>query len=187
MSKREEIIQLADSLIRQKGFNAFSFYEISDIVGIKTASIHYHFKTKSDLGVAVANKHIDNLQILIDRSKGDSPTQKLHNFFSIYENIKEENNVCLVGSLATDFRTLDEKIQERLKALSDMILSWVEEILLQGKAQKEFRYNGESRTKALMIVSNMLASVQLIRVTEQSDFEKIKQQIIIDLTEKIAS
>ena len=65
MSKREEIIQLADTLIRQKGYNAFSFYEISDKVGIKTASIHYHFPAKSDLGIAVVDLHIKNLNGLI--------------------------------------------------------------------------------------------------------------------------
>ena len=109
MSKREEIIQLADTLIRQKGYNAFSFYEISDSVGIKTASIHYHFRTESDLGVAVIEQQSEDLKRWIENSKKRSTEEKLDRFFSIYAKIRQENKVCLVGSLATDFHTLDRK------------------------------------------------------------------------------
>jgi AcrR family transcriptional regulator len=35
MNTREQIIQLADNLTREKGYNAFSFYDISKKVGIK--------------------------------------------------------------------------------------------------------------------------------------------------------
>ena len=64
MNTREQIIQLADSLIREKGYNAFSFYDISKSVGIKTASIHYHFPAKSDLGIAVIEHHIQHLELV---------------------------------------------------------------------------------------------------------------------------
>jgi len=186
MSKRTEIIQLADNLIRQKGYNAFSFYEISDKIGIKTASIHYHFPTKSDLGVAVIDQHMQNLNEMTETLHTKSPLEKLDKFFSIYANIKKENNVCLVGSLATDFQTLDPKVQHRLKSFSSLILDWVSEFLEEGKNDNVFEFEGPSRTKALMIISNMLAIVQLSRLTDDNVFKTVKESIKQDIlkTEK---
>jgi|SRR5690606_2731552 len=185
MSKREEIIQLADTLIRQKGYNAFSFYEISDKVGIKTASIHYHFPAKSDLGIAVVDLHIKNLNGLIENLKSKSPTEKLAKFFSIYSNIQKESKVCLVGSLATDFNTLESKLQDKLKEFSELMLGWVSSFLEEGKGQKVFQFESLPRTKALMIITNMLASVQLIRLTNTDDFKKIKENITNDLIRQV--
>lgn len=181
MSKREEIIQLADALIKQKGYNAFSFYEISDTVGIKTASIHYHFPTKADLGVAVIERHIENLNDLIGKLKGRSPIEKLERFFSIYANIQMESKVCLVGSLATDFKTLDEKVQNKLKEFSALMLDWVSGFLEEGRDNKVFEFEGLPRTKALIIISNMLAIVQLSRLTSSDDFDVVKASIESDL------
>lgn len=185
MSKREEIVQLADTLIRQKGYNAFSFYEISNKVGIKTASVHYHFPAKSDLGIAVIDQHIQNLNGLIESQKKKSPTEKLNKFFSIYSNIQKENKVCLVGSLATDFNTLDSKVQDKLKGFSELMLNWVSGFLEEGKEKNVFEFEGLPRTKALMIITNMLAAVQLTRLTNTDDFEKIKENIINDLIQQV--
>ncbi|MEO1021936.1 MAG: TetR/AcrR family transcriptional regulator [Bacteroidota bacterium] len=182
MTKQEEIIGLADTLIRRKGYNAFSFYEIAEEVGIKTASVHYHFRTKSDLGVAVVERHINHFHSLIERLTGKSPMEKLNGFFSIYTDIQQENNVCLVGSMATDYYTLDVNVQQKLKELSALMLDWVGGFLEEGRNEHIFHFEGLSRSKALMIISNMLAIVQLSRLTSASDFEIIKTSILNELT-----
>lgn len=184
MSKREEIIQLADSLIKQKGYNAFSFYEISDKVGIRTASIHYHFPTKSDLGVAVIELYIANLNGLNESLRRKSPIEKLDKFFSIYSNIQKEKKVCLIGSLATDFNTLDCKVQDKLKEFTALMLDWVSGFLVDGRNENFFVFEGEPRNKALVIISNMLAIVQLTRLTNDNNFEVVKTAIKNDLLRK---
>lgn len=113
--------------------------------------------------------------------EGKSPTDKLKGFISIYENIKSENKVCLVGSLATDFNTVDRKIQKELRHFADLFLNWVTEILEEGKEKKELDFHGPARTKALMIITNMLAIVQLSRLTSPNDFETVKETILKDL------
>lgn len=177
MNTKEQIIKIADSFIREKGFNAFSFYDISNKVGIKTASIHYHFPSKADLGVAVINDHVEKLNIVVEEFRLKSPVDKLNKFFSIYSNIKNENKICLVGSLATDFNTLNEKVKVKLKEFSELFLNWVSEFLEIGRKQDIFDFKGESRAKALMIISNMLAIVQLSRLTTHNDFDVVKKLI----------
>ena len=53
VTKREEILNVAESMIRVAGFNGFSTRDVANAVGIKSASVHYHFPTKADIGVAV--------------------------------------------------------------------------------------------------------------------------------------
>lgn len=184
MDTKGQIIQLADNLIREKGYNAFSFYDISKSVGIKTASIHYHFPAKSDLGVAVIEQHINNLNLVKKRFNRKSPVEKLDKFFSIYSAIKNENKICLVGSLATDFNTLDKKVKDKLKIFSDNMLDWVSDFLEEGRNNNVFQFEGSPRTKAIMIIGNMLAIVQLSRLTNDKDFKTVKDSIKQELLKK---
>ena len=65
MDTRSEIINIADALIRAKGYNAFSFTDIGKQLNIKNASIHYHFPTKTDLGVAIIAQHQKQLSVYV--------------------------------------------------------------------------------------------------------------------------
>src|SRR5260221_14573871 len=56
-SKRDEILDVSESLIRSVGFNGFSTRDVADAVGIKAASVHYHFPVKADIGVAVTERY----------------------------------------------------------------------------------------------------------------------------------
>lgn len=181
VSTREAIIEQADHLIRDKGYNAFSYYDLSKSIGIKNASIHYHFPSKSDLGVAVVQKHLRGLAELRQETKTQSPLQQLEAFFSIYDQAQRKQKICLVGALATDFHTIDEQVQAQLKILAEQVLAWVTEILIQGQNEGFFQFKVEARTKAMLIISNMLASVQLIRLTHADDFERIKAAILFEL------
>src|SRR5690606_36282585 len=147
MTTRETIIDTADHLIRSNGFNAFSFKDISNKIGIKTASIHYHVPTKSDLGVATIKEHIERFEYLKKEFENKSPLQKVNGFLSIYSQIKSENKVCLVGSLATDLNTVEDSIKNELKNFAELVLLWVTEILTEGKKQKMFEFQTTPRTK----------------------------------------
>ncbi|HEY1047000.1 MAG TPA: TetR/AcrR family transcriptional regulator [Bacteroidia bacterium] len=181
MTTRKEIIQLADGLIRAKGYNAFSFYDISKAVGIKTASIHYHFPSKSDLGVAVVDRQLETLNELILKSEKWTPLKKLDQLINIYSKIMDDDKVCLVGSLSTDLNTVDESIRKHLKVFAEQMLEWVSKFLEEGREQGVFHFEGLPRTRAIMIIGNLLAIVQLSRLTDKRDFKKVTSTIKKDL------
>lgn len=181
---KEEITLLADRLIREKGYNAFSFYDISKTVGIKTASIHYHFPTKADLAVAVIDQHIAFVKAMIEKSAAYTPVEQLDKFFSIYTRIKNEKQVCIVGSLATDLHTVDDGVRAKLTEFSALFLGWVSDFLEAGRKDRSFRFEGTPRTKAIMIICSMLAIVQLSRLTGDKDFKAVKATIKQELLKK---
>jgi TetR/AcrR family transcriptional repressor of nem operon len=51
------ILDAAERRIRHAGYSGFSFRELAADVGVKSASIHYHFPTKSALAAAVARRY----------------------------------------------------------------------------------------------------------------------------------
>ncbi|SFD20605.1 TetR/AcrR family transcriptional regulator [Flavobacterium phragmitis] len=181
MTTKEVIVNKADQYIRDKGYNAFSFKDLSNDIGIKTASIHYHFPTKSDLGVATVKEHIDRMEALKQKVANESPLIKLESFLDVQTRIKYENKVCIVGSLATDLNTLDESIKDELKKFAQLVIEWLTEVLTEGKEQQLFNFQTTARTKALMIITNMVAIVQLSRLTDDTDFETVKETILTEL------
>ncbi len=181
MSTKEEIVKIADTLIRDRGFNAFSFTDISGRLGMKNASIHYHFPTKTHLCIAVIQQHIALLDNMIERNEHKQPLVKLKAFLSIYSSTRAEDMVCLVGSLAADLHTLEAPVGKELKTFVAKIIEWVTQTLQEGKLKNDFHFETAARTKALMIITNMLASLQLTRLTGKKDFELIKETIINEL------
>lgn len=184
MSTRDQIIQLTDALIRDQGYNAFSFYDIAQRLKIKNASIHYYFPTKTDLGIALLETHVQRLHNLQDSVKDKDSLTKIKAFLSIYNTIHEEGRVCIVGSLATDLKTVEPKMAKALKAFANEILEWVTSILKEGRESKAFSFPESPRTKALMIITNMLAAVQLARLTNEKDFIAIRRNVLVNLVSK---
>ncbi|GAA0886519.1 autorepressor PsrA [Sphingobacterium siyangense subsp. cladoniae] len=184
MTTREYIIQTADDLIRDKGYNAFSFIDIANVVGIKKPSIHHHFPHKTDLGIAVIGYHLENLNNIKQEFSDKTSIEKLDSFLSIYSDIKYHNKVCLVGSLSTDYNTLEPEIQNKLKEFSDTMLDWVCDFLKEGKREGTFNFNEAPRTKAILIISNMVAIVQISRLTSDKDFNLVTKSIKKELLKR---
>ena len=49
---RAQIMDRAGHLLMSRGFNGFSYRDISSFLGIKNAAVHYHFRSKADLALA---------------------------------------------------------------------------------------------------------------------------------------
>jgi TetR/AcrR family transcriptional repressor of nem operon len=49
---------LAERLIQTRDYSAFSYQDIADRLGIRKASIHEHFPSKTDLGIAVVERYV---------------------------------------------------------------------------------------------------------------------------------
>ncbi|MEM9023631.1 MAG: TetR/AcrR family transcriptional regulator, partial [Bacteroidota bacterium] len=108
---RESIIDLADKLIRQKGYNAFSYKDIAAPLNIRNAAVHYHFPTKADLGKAVIARTREKFHADCGSWEGSSPTQQLQAFMQLYEHNRQESLVCFMGAMGPAYDTLPEPMQ----------------------------------------------------------------------------
>jgi TetR/AcrR family transcriptional regulator, transcriptional repressor for nem operon len=56
-------------------------------------------------------------------------------------------------------------------------LDWVTNFLEEGRNNNLFQFNGLPRTKAIIIIGNMIATIQLSRLTNDKDFKTVKDTI----------
>lgn len=175
---RDTIIKLGDELIRQKGFNAFSYHDIALQLGVRNAAVHYHFPTKADLLIEVAKYHIQNLKDFEREKIGLSAYQKVVAFINTYVKISAERRVCFVGAMATDWDTVEEAVKPYMQQIAAMIIDWLTDTLQKGLDNKELQFKEPARTQALLIISNLLAATQMARITGSENFETIKNAVL---------
>lgn len=56
------ILDIAERLAQTRGFNGFSYADISSELGITKASLHYHFATKATLGRALLLRYSEKFE-----------------------------------------------------------------------------------------------------------------------------
>ena len=61
MSMHDRILEAAEARLRSDGYGAVSFRDLANDVGVKSASVHYHFPRKEDLGVAVVKAYTEKV------------------------------------------------------------------------------------------------------------------------------
>ncbi|WP_047446196.1 TetR/AcrR family transcriptional regulator [Alistipes sp. ZOR0009] len=180
---REKILELGENLIRTKGYNAFSYQDISSELGIKNAAVHYYFPSKENLGTSIVKTNIQRFEEMVDNmhSRKFDEWQQLDSFIKIYVKSYREQKKCLVGSLSPDYSTLSDTTKQELKRMIDIILKWLTELLDSGRAKNMFNYNDDPTSKALTIFSSLVASLQLSGIVEKVDYKSFCQSILDDL------
>lgn len=182
MEMKEQIIQEANTLLVEKGFNAFSYKNITEKINIKTSSIHYYFPTKSDLGIAIIQKHQQALEQTIAKTKEKTPLEKLKKLFHYYKRLAAEQKVCIVGALTSDINTLDDPLRQEILIFSDAIITWTTSILQEGQTQNIFKHLPDTSLKARQIIASLMALVQFARIEKkQTDFDLMTQMILDEL------
>ena len=181
---KDKIVTLADKLIRVKGFNAFSYKDISEPLQMKNAAIHYHFPTKSELGMEVVEKEMRSLEQNAAKWKDLPEDGQLVKFCGVFREHCNKGNVCLMGSLAPDYGTLSPEMQEKVQQMAKAILSWMTCCLEQGRKHKRFHFKGDAGDRALLVISNLQSSLLLSRVLGPSAFNRISRRLLQDLGAK---
>tara|TARA_R110002050_G_scaffold66296_1_gene143115 strand:+ start:21633 stop:22169 length:537 start_codon:yes stop_codon:yes gene_type:complete len=176
-------MELAEELILTRGYNAFSYQDISSELGIKNAAIHYYFPSKANLGTSIIKNNGQRFEEMVQNMKimKFDEAKQLESFLRIYAKSNREQKICVIGSLGPDFNTLPEASQAELKQMTNRILQWLSSILETGRNSGIFSFKGDSRNRALLILSNMIASLQLTRVLDKTEFKGIHQTLLDDL------
>jgi TetR/AcrR family transcriptional repressor of nem operon len=152
------LLDAAQELIQKRGHNSFSYKDLAAVVDIRTASIHYHFPTKADLGEALVERYLESLEVVLIQinSKARSSKAKLKRFMGLYKETESRGCICLCGSLASDIVTLPEPVQKAVSRYLDRSRAWIANTLSEGVKRGEFKLAG----KPVELASALLASLQ---------------------------
>lgn len=124
----ERIMDAAESRIRHYGYHAVSFRDLADDLGIKSASVHYHFPQKEDLGLALVERYSKTFfALLAERAaKAKTSNDKLSAFCKTYaEALNASDKICLCGILGAESGGLPDPLNAAVAAFFDENVKWV--------------------------------------------------------------
>lgn len=178
MDTKTEILDLGEKLIRTKGYFSFSYADISTQLQVKNAAVHYHFPSKAELGAAIIQRAIDHVHSFANNWAALPEDEQFKKFLHNYFESNSRSLVCLMGGLSSSYEALPEEMQVKLKEMGEVILAWVTKCLTDGKRKGIFHFEEKPDVKALMLVSNMMASLLLSRVLGKKIFASIYKQVL---------
>jgi AcrR family transcriptional regulator len=181
---KHAILDLAETLLQDKGFNGFSYAHIAKELGVKNAAVHYHFPTKEDLGCAVVQRYRDRFQLWVNnaRVKNLSLQEKLNWFFDIYANMRADHGkVCIAGALETEFNSIPDALRDQTQSLTGELLAWLSSTLEEGREAGVFQFTGQPADKAALILSSLQGGLQMARALGSEKFQVVIQQHKQDL------
>lgn len=149
MNKKQEILKQAELKVREGGYNNFSFRELANDVGIKSASVHYYFPTKADLGAELAAQYTQGFLDLLgepkayggddsdnagdDSDNGDetgasvsdipNPILRYINVFRTALTV--DKKMCLCGLFGAEIAGLPDKVRFETEAFFEKNIEWL--------------------------------------------------------------
>lgn len=188
---RTAVLDAAERMVQERGFNAFSYGDVARELQVTTAALHYHFPGKAELGEAVltryAQRFADSLEA-IDHTDS-SPLEKLRAYAGLYLGVLRDDRMCLCGMLAAEYRTLPEPMQDVMRRFFDDNDLWLERVLDAGRADGSIEFHGTALEAAQMVVGTLEGAMLVARpYGNPSRFESVADQLIAELASpKVAS
>jgi TetR/AcrR family transcriptional regulator, transcriptional repressor for nem operon len=130
--KAIEILAAAEIRIRRGGFEAVSYRDLAADVGIRAASVHYHFPQKALLGAAVVDRYSDKLSAVLGpvdltQATVEEHLQRLCNCYKAA--VQNDGMICLGCMLGAESKDLPEAVSEAARRFFKRLLGWIEEAL----------------------------------------------------------
>lgn len=172
--KEQAILDVTEDMVRQGGYNGFSFRNIAAAVGIKSSSVHYHFSTKEDLAVAVARNYTNKFLASLGepeklQEKAKNPVREYVNAFR--NAIQEDKGMCLCGMLAAETDVLPESVVLETQAFFRRNIEWLQRAyVVIGKQSdaKELAVNTLCVLEGAMITCKAMGDITMFDTATRS-------------------
>jgi TetR/AcrR family transcriptional repressor of nem operon len=131
-SSREAILAAAKRAAQARGYNGLNFRDLADEVGIKAASIHYHFPSKAYLGAAVARRYWEDtasgLEAMVAETR--DPVRCLRQYPEVFRKaLATGNRMCLCSFMAAEYDDLPEAVKQEVQTFGDVNVAWLSRLL----------------------------------------------------------
>jgi TetR/AcrR family transcriptional regulator, transcriptional repressor for nem operon len=126
---RDHIVEAADRLFYQRGYEHTSFSDIADVVQISRGNFYYHFKSKDQILDAVIGWRLADTQRTLRQweNDGDHPADRIRSFIHmlIANRAKIMLYGCPVGTLSTELAKLNHASQAEANKLFTLFRVWL--------------------------------------------------------------
>ncbi|MDT9001466.1 TetR/AcrR family transcriptional regulator [Paucibacter sp. APW11] len=132
------VLDAAEGLIQQQGYNGFSYDDVARLVGIKKPSIHHHFATKAELAAVVAQRYTHRFrsELLIIEGRHAKATDRLLAYAALFEQrYTQDRGLCVCGMLGAEAASLAEPVAAEVQLFFRSNLDWLAAVIKEGQQQ----------------------------------------------------
>lgn len=154
----ERILDIVEELIQTRGYNAFSYQDVAARVGIRTASIHYHFPAKADLGRVVIERYSARLAELARQAEAaeSDPWRILSSYLvPFFEFADTAERICLCGALAGEYGALPEDMKGLVAEFFVEHEAWLAKLFKRGLEAGVFAFTVDPAVLARAFFSSL--------------------------------
>lgn len=127
-STATRVLDVAEGLIQQRGYGGFSFDDVAQAVGIRKPSVHHHFRTKTELVVALVqryNARFETALAAIDVARSD-PMARLKAYILLFATTyAHEGRLCVCGMLGAEADALPAEVAREVQEFFQLNLTWL--------------------------------------------------------------
>ena len=166
---REQLISHAQTLIRERGYNGFSYRDLAEHVGVKTASIHYHFPQKEDLLVAAVDDYTSRAMQAVRGIDESLPAQqRLHQYAGLFMR-QGGDQVCMCGMLTADFNSVPDSVRTALQAFYRQHETWLAKVFAEGAQDGTLKSSGDAYADARALFAALQGALLASRLFQAPD------------------
>ncbi|MFC6336603.1 TetR family transcriptional regulator [Pseudomonas sp. CCM 7891] len=147
-----EILSCARSLIIAGGYSGFSYADISEVVGIRKASIHHHFPTKVDLVRTLVTGYREEAEAGIAELERHcpGPADQLRAYLGYWQACIGDatKGYCVCALLATQIPVLPQEVVLEVRAHFRALSAWLTSVFERGSKQGSFILSSDARSEA---------------------------------------
>lgn len=173
MNTRQEALLLGQKLLQLYGFNGFSFQDLADSLGIRKASLHYHFSSKQELALAIVEEFTTQFTNWSLKVQNKSDEEQLRSYFRIFLSMAEENKkICPIGAFCIEIDNLDESVIDALGKFYHTQKTWLSQRLKKIHSKDYLKKIGGEEKLAQFIISTIQGALQTARLQKSPALAK---------------
>ncbi len=184
------ILDIAERLVQERGFNGFSYGDVATELGITRPALHYHFPGKAELGEALIERYAARFTEALNAIdvQGGSALDKLRGYSDLYRSVLRNERMCLCGMLAAEYQTLPVPMRDRLVRFFDENYSWLSHLLETGRTEGSLEFAGNADEAARTILGTLEGAMLVARpYGNTGSFEAAVSWLIGEFSNRVAS
>lgn len=162
-----KLLEVASYLTQERGFGGFSYQDLAAEVGIKTSSIHYYFRSKDDLAVALV-EYTHELHDEIFQNFQESilyPKDRLEALIDFFQNYITEKKFCLCGMLVAELNSVSGDVRNKLNKYFSYFQTWLAQ-------QFDEIGSNDSNNQAMAFLTTLEGALLIARVRNDPNVVK---------------
>ena len=157
-----KLLDAAESGIRLRGYHAVSFRELADELAIKSSSVHYYFRAKEDLGLALVERYKDRFYAALATAaaRRRTPHERIRAFMQVYRTaFVDDGRICLCGMLGAESCGLPPALALAVASFFESNINWLIDNLPQDLSLAQRRKRARHIVATLQGAMTLAASL----------------------------